>query len=80
MTNADFARVRRYSKPSCNSAIVPKTSPLYQYLLLIKRRRLTQVIEALEKRGITDDVASFVLINLQYSMREVSGEVEEVAS
>ncbi|MBE8968685.1 hypothetical protein IQ277_21425 [Nostocales cyanobacterium LEGE 12452] len=65
MTNADFVRVRRYSKPSCNSAIVPRNIPFHQYFLSIKRRRLTEVLEALEKRGITDDIAVFILACLQ---------------
>lgn len=65
MTNADFVRVRRYSKPSCNSVIVPKISSIHQYFLLIKDNRLTEALEALEKRGLTGDIAVFILACLQ---------------
>ncbi|MCC5661998.1 hypothetical protein LC608_34710 [Nostoc sp. XA010] len=65
MINADLARVRRYSNPSCNSAIVPKISSIHQYFLLVKDNRLTEVIEALEKRGFTGDLAIFILACLQ---------------
>ena len=65
MTNADFARVRRYSKPSCNSAIVPQENSLHQYLLSIRGHRLTEVIESLERVDITGDLASFIIANLQ---------------
>jgi len=65
MTNADFARVRRYSKPSCNSAIVPRNIPFHQYFLLIQSYQLTELLEALESVGITGDLAIFMLANLQ---------------
>ncbi|WP_375449052.1 hypothetical protein [uncultured Nostoc sp.] len=65
MTNADFTRVRRYSKPSWDSAIVPKISSIHQYSLLISDYRLTELLEALEKRGFTGDVAVLILAYLQ---------------
>lgn len=65
MTNADSARSRRYSKPSWDSAIVPKISSIHQYILLIKDNQLTEVLEALEKCGLTGDLAVFILTNLQ---------------
>ncbi|MBD2730751.1 hypothetical protein H6G96_31645 [Nostoc sp. FACHB-892] len=65
MTNADFVRVRRYSKPSCNSAIVPQENSLNQYLLSIHGHQLTEVIGSIESTGITGDLAIFMLANLQ---------------
>lgn len=65
MANADFVRVRRYSKPSCNSAIVPQENYIHQYFLLIRGHRLTEILESLERVGITGDLAIFMLANLQ---------------
>jgi len=65
MTNADFAGVRRYQKLNCDSAILPRNSRINQYLLLIRRHQLTEILEALESVGIVGDLAIFTLINLQ---------------
>jgi hypothetical protein len=66
MTNADFVRVRRYSKSSCNSAILPQALQSNQlFLIYIRRRQLTNALEFLQERGYSGDLAIFMLANLQ---------------
>jgi hypothetical protein len=65
MTNADFARVRRYKKNDSDSVDCNKKLTFNQIFLSIRQNQLTEVIEALESVGIKGDIAIFILANLQ---------------
>lgn len=71
MANADFARVRRYQKPSCDSAIVTQNISVNQEYRIselsnyISDHRLTESVEILENVGFTGDLAVFLIANLQ---------------
>ena len=66
MTNADPARSQRYRTINCDSVYSTKKFTFNQYILLIRDYRLTEILETLERVGITGDLAIFFIANLQY--------------
>lgn len=67
MTNAapGKGRTALSLKINLDSAIVTQNISVNQLLLLIRSHQLTEVIETLEKRGLTGDIAVFILACLQ---------------
>jgi hypothetical protein len=59
--------------------IIQQNSAIKKLVKHIRCHSLTDCLDILENLGHTGDTAIFILVNLQYSMREVSdrnGEVE----
>ena len=58
--------------------IIQQNPSVKKLVKQIRFHSLTDCLDLLENSGHTDDTASFILVNLQYSMREVSDRNGEV--